>query len=384
MKKMFRWSMILVLLVVIGAGVTVIHTIFWGGTDEAVPPMRGSSVIDAVAQIEKMGLEVRVEQVLSTFPAGTVLSQWPDPGTRVGRNKVVILKVSKGGHKTSLPDVRGLEKDQAIQKLESLGFTIGDQLEINDSSKPRGVVLAQSPSAPAMVGKGQKVDLMISQGPAVAGGKVSVPDVLQMQEQVAKKLLLESGLKIARVDHVLTIHTPEGMVMGLSPKAGTIVDSGTAVTIKVAKEGTPEPKPVKPAKQEKPAVTVSMPGMGSNASASNIKKVEQKPAPVKPAEQVPSSSESPGTPAVKPESPQVTTVTPPSVPAQTAKIRYQVPPLTKPMQLKIEMIDVSGTRVVLDKSVKGGEYISMNEKYGQEAVVTIYLGGEFVWQEKYR
>lgn len=384
MKKMFRWSMILVLLVVIGAGVTVIHTIFWGGADEAVPPMRGSSVIDAVAQIEKMGLEVRVEQVRSTFPAGTVLSQWPEPGTRVGRNKVVILKVSKGGHKTSLPDVRGLEKDQAIQKLESLGFAIGDQLEINDSSKPRGVVLAQSPSAPAMVGKGQKVDLMISQGPAVAGGKVSVPDVLQMQEQVARKLLLESGLKIARVDHVLTIHTPEGMVMELDPKAGTIVNSGTAVAIKVAKEGTPEPKPVTPEKQEKQVVKVSMPGMGSNASGSNIKKVEQKPVPSKPVEQKPSSTENTGTPADKTESSQVTVVTPPSVPAKTAKIRYQVPPLTKPMQLKIEMIDVSGTRVVLDKSVKGGEYISMNEKYGQEAVVTIYLGGEFVWQEKYR
>lgn len=386
MKKMFRWSMILVLLVVIGAGVTVIHTIFWGGTDEAVPPMRGSSVIDAVAQIEKMGLEVRVEQVRSTFPAGTVLSQWPEPGTRVGRNKVVIIKVSKGGHKTSLPDVRGLEKDQAIQKLESLGFTIGDQLDINDSSKPRGVVLAQSPSAPAMVGKGQEVDLMISQGPAVAGGKVSVPDVLQMQEQVAKKLLLESGLKIARVDHVLTVHTPQGMVMELDPKAGTIVDSGTAVTIKVAREGTPEPKPVTPEKQEKAAVKVSMPGMGSNTSGSNIKQVEQKPAPAKPAEQKASSPspEIPGTPAVKPETPPVTTVTPPSVPAKTAKIRYQVPPLTKPMQLKIEMIDVSGTRVVLDKPVRGGEYISMNEQYGQEAVVTIYLGGEFVWQEKFR
>lgn len=388
MKKVFRWSMILVLLVIIGAGATVIHTIFQGGGDEAVPPMRGTSVLDAVSQIERMGLEVRVEQVQSTFPSGTVLSQWPEPGTKIGRNKVVILKVSKGGHRSSLPDVRGLEKDQAVKKLEGLGFTIGDVLRINDDNKPLGVVLAQSPSAPAMVEKGHKIDLMISQGPAVAGGKVSVPDVLQMQEDVASKLLKESGLHVSRTEYILTMNTPQGMVMGLSPKAGTLVDPGSSVTIKVAKEGVPEKAKVEPPKEEQSVkqknVKVSMPGMGGSQSQTEQKTVKQS---TKPDKQVSGQqSVTVETPEVVPQETGQVKVKPtrPDSSVKTAKVRYQVPPLTKPLQLKIEIIDQAGSRIIMDKVVKGGEYISISESYGQEAVVTIYLGGEFVWQEKYR
>lgn len=378
MKKVFRWSMILVLLIVVGAGATVIHTIFWGGNDGAVPPMRGTSVLDAVALMERMGLEARIEQVESTLPSGTVLSQWPEPGTRIGKNKIIMLKVSKGGHKVSLPDVRGLEKNQAVQKLEALGFSIGDVLKINDDTKPLGVVLAQSPAAPAMVGKGRRIDLMISNGPALSDGKVSVPDVLQMQEKVARKLLSESGLQIAKVDYVLTLNTPSGMVMELSPKAGTVVDAGSSVTIHVAKEGNPEPSEPKIVTVKKEPVKVSMPGMGGSTSVKELKKVTSN-APV----------------VLQPETKEAIDVATdelkkpvqsekPTTPSKTAKIRYQVPPLTKSLQLKIELVDPSGTSVVMDRMVKGGEYIATNASYVQEAVVTVYLGGEFVWQDKYR
>ena len=60
-----------------------------------------------------------------------------------------------------------------------------------------------------------------------------------------------------------------------------------------------------------------------------------------------------------------------------------MPPLTKPMSLKIEMTDAAGTRVLKDSMVNGSEYISMNVNYSGEAKITIYLGGDFVWQDRY-
>ena len=69
---------------------------------------------------------------------------------------------------------------------------------------------------------------------------------------------------------------------------------------------------------------------------------------------------------------------------QEVKWRYQVPPLTKQMPLKIEIVDGSGTRVLLNREVKGGEYVSLEAPYIEEGVVTIFLGGEFVWQDRYR
>jgi serine/threonine-protein kinase len=61
-----------------------------------------------------------------------------------------------------------------------------------------------------------------------------------------------------------------------------------------------------------------------------------------------------------------------------------VPPLTKPLPLKIEMVDGSGTKALLARDVKGGEFISLDSPFMTEAVVTVYLGGEFVWQERYK
>ena len=70
-------------------------------------------------------------------------------------------------------------------------------------------------------------------------------------------------------------------------------------------------------------------------------------------------------------------------PKKTAKIRYQVPPLSKPLSIKIDMKDSSGTHVLKDGIAKSGEYISMNAPYSGEAVITILLGGDFVWQDRF-
>ena len=43
----------------------------------------------------------------------------------------------------------------------------------------------------------------------------------------------------------------------------------------------------------------------------------------------------------------------------------------------------SSILVLKDGTAKSGEYISLNVPYSGEARVTIYLGGEFVWQDRY-
>ena len=52
------------------------------------------------------------------------------------------------------------------------------------------------------------------------------------------------------------------------------------------------------------------------------------------------------------------------------------------MDLRIEITDPAGKREVMNRQVKGGESINTTAKYSQECVISIYLGGEFVWQER--
>jgi serine/threonine-protein kinase len=60
-----------------------------------------------------------------------------------------------------------------------------------------------------------------------------------------------------------------------------------------------------------------------------------------------------------------------------------VPPLTRSLPLKIEISDGDGRRVLRDQQANGGEYITIDEPYSGNANVTVQLGGELVWQEKY-
>ncbi|NLK18497.1 MAG: PASTA domain-containing protein, partial [Synergistaceae bacterium] len=195
MGKIFRWAVVLVILVILTSGSVAFYTIFFGGKDLVIPPLREMSVLDAVDEAERIGLEVKIEQVDSSIPAGTVLAQWPEPGTKVRRDKTIIIKISRGGNKKSVPDLRGMETARALKKIQEQGFTLGDTVKINDDSRAAGTVIAQNPAVPAVVDDEAKIDLLVSLGPVPRDGRVPVPDLAQRSEADGKELIAQSGLK---------------------------------------------------------------------------------------------------------------------------------------------------------------------------------------------
>ena len=270
-----------------------------------------------------------------------------------------------------------------------MGFNAGETVKIHDDGRPAGAVIAQNPAIPAVVDDGRKIDLLVSLGPVPKDGKIPLPDVAQQEEAAGKSLLAQSGLKLGGVEYVSTQNTPGGMIMATKPKAGTMVKVGSAVTLVVAtNKKAPEPP-----KQE---AVVTVPGAAENPSSGVV--VAEQPAqprqigPAGPVQTVltpqqqdlAAASGLPANVQVLPSAPRQQTQQPPSGATGTAKIRYQVPPLTKPLSLKIEMVDGGGAKSLLSKDVKGGELVSLNAPFIKEGVVTIYLGGEFVWQERYK
>jgi len=388
MGKIFRWAVVLVILVMLISGSVAFYTVFFGGKDLVIPPLREMSVLDAVDEAERIGLEVKIEQIDSSIPSGTVLAQWPEPGTKVRRDKSIILKVSRGGNRKGVPDLRGMESAQAVRKIEELGFAAGDILKIHDDSRPAGTVIAQNPAAPAMTGGERKIELLVSLGPVPRDGRIPVPDIAQRDEQGAKNLLAESGLRFGGVEYVSTQNTPGGMVMSTKPRAGTMVKQGSSVQLVVAtNRAAPTPKKPEPRDEPQPSGTVSPP-----AATVEVAETPRQIGPAGPVKPVltPRQQELAGATGLleTPVTPGTSQATAPAPtgPASTgtAKVRYQVPPLTKPLGLKIEMVDATGTKHLLGRDVKGGEFISLDAPYVHEGVVTIYLGGEFVWQERYK
>lgn len=383
-SRIFRWIVVLVILVILTSGAVAFYTVFFGGKDLVIPPLREMSVLDAVDDAERIGLEVKIEQVDSSLPAGTVLAQWPEAGTKVRRDKSIILKISRGGNKKAVPDLRGLEAVQALKKIQELGFNAGETVKIQDDSRPAGTVIAQNPAIPAVVDDARKIDLLVSLGPLPKDGRIPVPDVAQREEAAGKSLLAQSGLKLGGVEYVSTQNTPGGMIMATKPKAGSMVKVGAAVTLVVAtNKKAPEPP-----KQE---TVVTVPGATEIPSGVTIPEGTTQPRQVGPVQTVLTPQQqdlaaASGLASNVQVLPTEGSKAQQPVPGATgtAKIRYQVPPLTKPLGLKIEMVDGAGTKSLLTRDVKGGELVSLNAPFINEGVVTIYLGGEFVWQERYK
>ena len=69
--------------------------------------------------------------------------------------------------------------------------------------------------------------------------------------------------------------------------------------------------------------------------------------------------------------------------SKVARVRYQVPPLARPLDLNIAMNDQSGTRILRQQQVQGGEYVSIDVPYAGIATVTVRLDNQQVWQERY-
>lgn len=127
---------------------------------DSVPKVVGLSRAKARVAITRAGLKVgRIEKQPSGRPPGTVLRQSISPGSRVKPRSAVTLIVSKPLPR--VPEVVGLSKSSAIQRIRSAGFKV----EITTTTTTSGTdhaVLSQSPSGQTRTRPGTTVHLVIS------------------------------------------------------------------------------------------------------------------------------------------------------------------------------------------------------------------------------
>ncbi|MBQ7577641.1 MAG: PASTA domain-containing protein [Synergistaceae bacterium] len=406
MGKILKIVLLFVMMIIFASGGIAVYTVFLRPEVEGVvPDLRERSIVDAVAEAERLGFVVQVEYAASTLPEGRVLAQSPNSGVKSRKGQVIVLQVSQGGGELhAVPDVRGKTLADAQNLIKSQGFSLGDVIRIREPNTEAGKVIAQSPAFPANISSGRKIDLLVQEGSA-SNGNITIPDVNRMTEKEARTVLEAAGVKVQGVDRVYSPLLPEGLAIETKPAAGSAIKAGQSVILKLATQKRPagfmdsdsnnpnvrrvtnqpqnQPAPA-PAAPAKPAnnnrVSVQVPGQEevfigddyvtipepapSRTQANNNNRTQtQTPAPSQPA----------STPAPAPAS---------TGGSKTARIRYVVPPIARPMDLRIEITDPSGKRNVLSRQVRSGESINTTASYTNECVISIFLGGESVWQER--
>ncbi len=385
----FGLILFMVAMIIFASGMVVVYTVFMQPENMTkVPVFTDRSIVDAVAEAEELGLVIQVEQVASTLTEGRVLAQSPEVGTELRKGKVVVLQVAKGGDLHPVPNVAGKSISEAQAEIKAQGFALGDVVRIKEAGHKSGNVIAQSPAAPANIGAGRKIDLLV-QDAGDADGNVIVPDVNRMTEKEARSVLEAGGVKVQGIDRVYSPLLPEGLAIETRPAAGASIKAGQGVMLKLATQR----RPAGFMDAENKNVRRVNSGKTDDSKQDDKKTSAQAQTPAKaqtPAEAIKQTTQAAATQAAPPKSQaqaKIQADTPaPAQPSsggnKTAKVRYVVPPIARPMNLRIELTDPSGKRNILNRQVRTGEVVNTTAKYSGECVITMYLGGEFVWQER--
>jgi eukaryotic-like serine/threonine-protein kinase len=165
--------------------------------------------------------------------AGQVISQDPAAGKSLKEGKTVTLLVSLGQTLVPVPgDLVGKPLADATAELQQAGLVVGATSEAYDENvKDGSVIKVADGTAVEGVEKGKPVDLVVSKGPeprtvpAIAAGTTY---------DAAAKQLTDIGLVPSKAED-FDDAVPAGNVISINPPAGTQVDRGTTVEIKVSK-----------------------------------------------------------------------------------------------------------------------------------------------------
>ncbi len=206
------------------------------GRTVPVPDVTGLSVADATAVLEDIGLalEVSGEVFSETAPVGSIAATDPPAGDSVRVDGTVVAAVSLGPERYEVPDVEGLDPAQATAEIAAAKLVVGSTRQAFDDRAPAGTVAATSPKVGSVVKPGTSVDIIVSKGPE----PVPVPDVEGRRLAQARAALTEAGLK-GDITQRFSEKVKDGVVISVRPAAGTIVDSGSRVSLVVSKGPPP-------------------------------------------------------------------------------------------------------------------------------------------------
>ncbi len=234
-RRSYSGVILILVLLLIGGGVYAFlqHN---KTTDTKMPNLVGEQQTGAAKQLKNDGFVVDVTPETSSKPKGTVLSTSPKEGVELAKGDAVTLVVSKGITTVpeTVPDVSNMPLSSAVSTLtkEKLGIKISDTPTAPPGSNPTpNTVLSQTPLAGTKVQSGTVVTITV----LAANAKYPIDNVDGQPLAQAVATLSGQGLTIApKQTRACSNSVKQGLVIATVPIEGSLVTSGTAVTIELS------------------------------------------------------------------------------------------------------------------------------------------------------
>ena len=222
----------LILLFFLAFGGTMLVLNVTNPKEVEVPDVVGLTREEAEKKVKEANLvfEVASEEYNAEVEENHVISQDPkymENYNKVKENTTVKVVISKGTEKAKVPNVKGKEKEEAIQLIEAAKLK-AEVIEETSKTVKEGYVISQETDPDTEVNAGDTVKIHVSTGTE----KETVPNVIGKSQEEAKKILQDLGFTVT-VTNEEDSSKDKGIVLKQSLDDGKSVDKGSAITITV-------------------------------------------------------------------------------------------------------------------------------------------------------
>ncbi len=158
-----RW---IALFVTVAVAVGGWYVIVGPGNRVVVPSVAGMSVKEAKATLSPLGLTYKIadETFSEDIPKGKIISSRPAGGGRINEAGTVLLFLSKGAERYTIPNLKGLTVESATSVLQAEPLVIGTTTESFDPKIPEGAIISTSPVAGTKATRGSAINIVVSKG----------------------------------------------------------------------------------------------------------------------------------------------------------------------------------------------------------------------------
>jgi beta-lactam-binding protein with PASTA domain len=180
------------------------------GREVTVPKLVGMTPSQAERALADSGLQISVERQFYSpdIPEGRIMTQAPAPGVKVRRGWAIRVAESLGPQRVAIPDVTNESERVAELTVRRRGLDVGSVAQLTLPDAPAGQVVSQSPPARADRVSVPKINLLVSNGPALPA--YVMPNFVGQPLGSVTLALQDAGLKVGKITAAASTPPAEG------------------------------------------------------------------------------------------------------------------------------------------------------------------------------
>jgi serine/threonine-protein kinase len=196
-----------------------------------VPDLEGKDVVYALELLTELELNTKVKgsEYTIDIPKNHVVFQEPQPGSEIKKGRDVKIIISKGPKTVSMPNLIALSMQQANIILEENGMCRGELSRTYNTEIEKDNIIAQVPTAGAIIARGACINLLLSKGPRP--GAFKMPDLAGLTLEDALQSIEKINLTIGKLKSAYQQSKPRNIIVEQEPASGQRVIIGSPVSL---------------------------------------------------------------------------------------------------------------------------------------------------------